>query len=250
MKVRKNYQEIYFLPSLFTLTNLFFGFMSIHMSIQGRFRMAALWIIAAAIMDGFDGIIARATKSQSEFGIELDSLSDAVSFGLAASLLIYLWGLSRTGAPGLFFSFIFLAAAVLRLARYNVRTKAVPDRRFYQGLTVPSAAMFLAGLVFYGAKPVQNRETAFLLAVLTLFIAFFMISTLPYRNFTNLFFRHRIDIRGALFLAIIVCGLIFYPRIFILGFVSINVISGPVVAIARALKKGAHKKPTVREVPS
>ena len=241
---------MYFLPSLFSLTNLFFGFLSIQMSLHGRFRWAAFWIIVAAVMDGFDGIVARATKSQSEFGVELDSLADAASFGVAASLLIYLWGLSRTGAAGVFFSFVFLSAGVLRLARYNVRTKALPDRRYYQGLTVPSAAMFMASLPFLHPAPVQSKEWAFLFALLALFVAFCMISTLPYRNFMNALFHRRIDMRTALFIAIILSGLIFYPKIFLLGFFSLNVLAGPVLGMARALKKHPQKKPRRKEIPS
>lgn len=250
MKVKKKYGEMFLLPSLFSLTNLFFGFLSIHMSLHGRFRWAAFWIIVAAVMDGFDGIVARATKTQSDFGIELDSLADSASFGVAASLLIYLWGLGRTGAPGIFFSFVFLSAAVLRLARYNVQTKAAPDRRFYQGLTVPSAAMFMSSLPFLHPAAVQSREWAFLFALLALFISFCMISTLPYRNFLNALFNRRIDIRTALFLAIVVCGLIFYPKIFLVTFLSANVLSGPAVAAALALKKIARRRPRPKEIPS
>jgi CDP-diacylglycerol--serine O-phosphatidyltransferase len=250
MKVKKRYGEMFLLPSLFSLTNLFFGFLSIHMSLHGRFRWAAFWIIVAAVMDGFDGIVARATKTQSDFGIELDSLADSASFGVAASLLIYLWGMGRAGAPGLFFSFVFLSAGVLRLARYNVRTKAVPDRRFYQGLTVPSAAVFMSSLPFFHPAAVESKEWAFLFALLTLFVSFCMISTIPYRNFTNALFNRRIDIRTALFLAIVVCGLIFYPKIFLVTFLSVNVLSGPAVAAARTLKKSARKKTRPKEVPS
>jgi CDP-diacylglycerol--serine O-phosphatidyltransferase len=245
MKVKKNYGEIYLLPSLFSLTNLFFGFLSIQMSLHGRFRWAAFWIIVAAIMDGFDGIVARATKSQSDFGIELDSLADAVSFGAATSTLIFLWGLHGTGAPGMFFSFVFLAAGVLRLARYNVRTKALPDRKFYQGLTVPSAAMFMSAWPLFHPAPVQSREVAFLFALLAV-----LISTLPYRNITNLVFNRKIDIRTALFLAIVLSGLIFYSKLFMLVSFSLNVLSGPVIGVARALKRTPRRRFRRKEIPS
>jgi CDP-diacylglycerol--serine O-phosphatidyltransferase len=250
MKVKKNYGEMYLLPSLFSLTNLFFGFLSIQMSLRSHFRWAAFWIIVAAIMDGFDGIVARATKSQSDFGIELDSLADAVSFGAAASVLIFLWGLARAGAPGLFFSFVFLAAGILRLARYNVRTKSLPDRRYYQGLTVPSAAMFMASLPLFHPAPIQSREMAFLFALLAVSVSFCMISTLPYRNIVNDVFHRRIDIRMALFVAIVLAGLVFYPRIFLLVTFSINVLAGPAIAVTRALKGTARRHVRRKEIPS
>jgi len=106
------------LPSLFSLTNLFFGFMSVLLTFQGRYRAAAILIIIAALMDGLDGLVARATHTPSEFGVELDSLADAVSFGLATSILLYFWGMETAGTPAVFFSFVFRdAVGLLDLAR-------------------------------------------------------------------------------------------------------------------------------------
>jgi CDP-diacylglycerol--serine O-phosphatidyltransferase len=117
MKPKKPNYGLSVLPSLFSLTNLFFGFMSVLLTFQGRYRMAALLIIIAALMDGLDGLVARATNTPSDFGIELDSLADAISFGLATSLLLYYWGMAMAGPPAVFFRFIFLTAGVRRLAR-------------------------------------------------------------------------------------------------------------------------------------
>ena len=251
VKVKKRYGEMFLLPSLFSLSNLFFGYMSVQMSLHGRFRWAAFWIICAAILDAFDGIVARATNASSEFGIELDSLADSVSFGLAAALLIHHWGLQRTGAAGIVFSFVFLSAGVLRLARYNVKTKSVPDRRFYQGLTVPSAAIFMCSLVIFHPQPILNQQTSFLVAILTIAVAFCMISTFPYRNFMSLLMHRRIDILTAFFMAVLIVGLIFYTKLFLLCFFSINVLSGPVIALARVFKKKAPQKKTQhKEIPS
>ena len=250
MKVKKNYGEMYLLPSLFSLTNLFFGFLSIQMSLHGRYRWAAFWIIVAAIMDGFDGIVARATKSQSDFGIELDSLADAVSFGAATSTLIFLWGLHRTGAPGMFFSFVFLAAGVLRLARYNVRTKALPDRKYYQGLTVPSAAMFMSAIVNFHPAPLATREAGFLVAVAMLVVSLCMVSSLPYPNFVKAFIGQRVNIRTGLFVAVSLFGVLFYARYFLLLYFGLNVLSGPTVALVRALKKRPRKKTEPKVIPS
>jgi len=91
VKIKKPVSTIYFLPSLLTLTNLFFGFLSLTSTFYGRYRWAALWIIFAACLDGLDGLVARATKTSSDFGLQLDSLADAVSFGISTSLLIYFW---------------------------------------------------------------------------------------------------------------------------------------------------------------
>jgi CDP-diacylglycerol--serine O-phosphatidyltransferase len=246
-KLRKG---IYFVPSLFTLTNLFFGFISILLTYHGRYRLAAIWIAVAALMDGMDGLVARAMKAPSDFGIELDSLSDAVSFGLATSVLLYFWGMKLAGPPAVFFSFLFLTAGVLRLARYNVRTKSLPDRRYYQGLTVPSAALFMSAVVFFHPAPLETRELAFGLAVLTVLIALCMISTFPYRNLMKIRRSHRIDILTALLLAVTLAGVIFYPRVALLLMASVNVFSGPVTALVRLAKKGLKKKPAPKEIPS
>jgi len=252
MKSKKLKQGIFFVPSLFTLTNLFFGFLSILLTYHGRYRMAAFWIVVAAIMDGMDGLVARAMKAPSDFGIELDSLSDAVSFGLATSVLLYFWGMKLVGPSAVFFSFLFLTAGVLRLARYNIRTKTLPDRRFYQGLTVPSAAIFMGSLVIFHPAPLETRELAIGLAVLTLLIAICMVSTFPYRNYTKALQSHRIDILTALLMAVSLVGLIFYPRYALLIFTGLNVLSGPATAISRAVKRRSKKakKPATKEIPS
>lgn len=250
MKVKKPHQGVMVLPSLFSLTNLFFGFMSVLMTFHGRYRMAAFLIIIAALMDGLDGLVARATHTPSDFGVELDSLVDSVSFGLATSVLLYFWGMEMAGPPAVFFSFIFLTAGVLRLARYNVRSRVPSDRKHYQGLTVPSAAMFMAAVVNFHPVPLATRESGFLVAVLTLVVSFFMVSTFPYRNFVKAFVGHRIDIRTALFLAVSLFGVLFYTRYFLLLYFGLNVLSGPTVALVRAFRKQPRKKPEPKVIPS
>ena len=249
-KARKKYKPIYLLPSVFSLSNLFFGLLSIIMSIHGNFRWAAFWIIVAAVLDGFDGIIARATRTHSEFGTELDSLADSISFGAATSLLLYIWAFQPAGYAGIFFSFIYLAAGLLRLARYNVKTKALPDRRHYTGLTIPSAAMFMSSLVLFHPRPFLTRESSFLLALLALFISFCMISTIRYKNFLSFNPRHRIDLRSALLWAVFLAGLIFYTKLFLIGFFSVNVLSGPAETVFRYLKKQLRKKSKREVIPS
>jgi CDP-diacylglycerol--serine O-phosphatidyltransferase len=250
MKAKKPLYGVNVLPSLFSLTNLFFGFMSVLLTFQGRYRPAAVLIIIAALMDGLDGLVARATHTPSDFGVELDSLADAVSFGLATSILLYYWGMEMAGPPAVFFSFVFLTAGVLRLARYNVRSKIPSDRKHYQGLTVPSAAMFMAAIVNFHPVPLATRGYGFLVAVLTLLVALCMVSTIPYRNFVKAFIGHRIDIRNALIVSISLFGVLFYPRYILLLFFGLNVLSGPTVALVRALKKQPRKKTETKVIPS
>jgi CDP-diacylglycerol--serine O-phosphatidyltransferase len=250
MKPRKTPPGINLVPSLFSLTNLFFGFMSVLMTFHGRYRTAALLIIIAALMDGLDGLVARATHTPSDFGVELDSLADAVSFGLATSLLLYYWGMEMAGPPAIFFSFVFLTAGVLRLARYNVRSHMPSDRKHYQGLTVPSAAMFMGSVVNFHPVPLATRESGFLVAVLTLTLSLFMVSTIPYRNYIKAFMSRRIDTRTALFVAVSLFGVLFYTRYFLLLFFGLNVLSGPVAALVRAVRKHPRKKAEPKVIPS
>ena len=250
MKVKKPHYGVNVLPSLFSLTNLFFGFMSVLLTFQGRYRPAAVLIIIAALMDGLDGLGRPAAHTPSDFGIELDSLADAVSFGLATSVLLYYWGMAMAGPPAVFFSFVFLTAGVLRLARYNVRSKVPSDRKHYQGLTVPSAAIAMASIVNFHPIPLATRGSGFLVAVLTLIVSLCMVSTIPYRNFIKAFIGHRIDIRTALIVSVSLFGVLFYPRYFLLLFFGLNVLSGPTVALFRVLKKHPRKKAEPKVIPS
>jgi CDP-diacylglycerol--serine O-phosphatidyltransferase len=195
------------------------------------------------------GLVAR-THTPSDFGIELDSLADAVSFGLATSVLLYYWGMEMAGPPAVFFSFVFLTAGVLRLARYNVRSKIPSDRKHYQGLTVPSAAIAMASIVNFHPVPLATRTSGFLVAVLTLVVSLCMVSTIPYRNFIKAFIGHRIDIRTALVVSVSIFGVLFYPRYILLLFFGLNVLSGPTVALFRVLKKRPRKKAEPKVIPS
>jgi CDP-diacylglycerol--serine O-phosphatidyltransferase len=251
-RVRTSYRDIYLLPSSCSLGNLFFGFLSLFSSFRGRFAWAGFWVICAATMDALDGIVARSSRTHSDFGRELDSLADAVSFGAAPAILLYFWGLRSARTAGLFFAFVYLAAGVLRLARYNVRSVTQPDRRFYTGLTIPSSSMFLSSVVFLHPQPLAERTSVVLIALLALFLAFCMISTIPYRNFMSFNLRKRIDIRTALLIAILISTFIFYPKIFLVSFFTINVLSGPATALARRFgakifRRGAKKETSLKK---
>lgn len=236
MKVRKQYGEMFLLPSAFTLANLFFGFLSVVYSLHGRYAGAAAWIMVAAILDALDGVLARSTRTLSEFGRQLDSLADSVSFGCAGALLLYSWGLGPVRPSGLFFSFIFLAAGILRLARYNLRSKVQPDRRYYQGHTLPSSMMLFVAIVLLHPQPLRTGVEAALLAALIVFVSFCMVSTIPYRNWLSFNLRHRIDIKTAFFLAVVIMALIFYARYMILAFFVFSLFAGPAAALLKKAK--------------
>ena len=126
-------KSIYLLPNMFTTAALFAGFYAIVQAMNGRFDYAAIAILVAMVLDGLDGRVARLTRTQSEFGVQYDSLSDMVSFGAAPALVMYEWTLKGLGRFGWIAAFVYCAGAALRLARFNVNVEVV-DKRFFQGL--------------------------------------------------------------------------------------------------------------------
>ena len=131
--VNRRRRGIYLLPNLFTTAALFAGFYSIVAAMNAKFEAAAVAIFVAMVLDGMDGRIARLTNTQSDFGVQYDSLSDMVSFGLAPALVIYQWSLSYAGKLGWLAAFIYAATTALRLARFNTQA-ASADKQYFQGL--------------------------------------------------------------------------------------------------------------------
>lgn len=181
---------IYLLPNLFTTGAMFAGFYAIVAAFNGEFVTAAIAVFVAGLLDGLDGRVARMTNTQSEFGIQYDSLSDMVSFGIAPALVLYTWSLSGLQAYGVFWgkvgwlvAFIFTACAALRLARFNTNA-ATGDKHFFQGLASPAAAGTLMALVWavedFGG---DRRALVWLTPLLTTALALAMVSRLPYYSF-------------------------------------------------------------------
>jgi CDP-diacylglycerol--serine O-phosphatidyltransferase len=193
---------LYILPSLFTSGNIAAGYYAITQSLQGsvqeprHFDYAALAIGFAIPFDAIDGRIARMTKTTSEFGKELDSLADVITFGVAPSLLAFTWGfqtLPRAMDPGLrqhvvewgaFVCFLFLLCGAGRLARFNISVTPVPTnpgrpgRKYFVGMPIPAAAGVIAAVVhFFLGTPVPNWRVAIMWMLLVLLIGLLMVST-------------------------------------------------------------------------
>jgi CDP-diacylglycerol--serine O-phosphatidyltransferase len=177
------------LPSLFTIGNLFLGFSAIIYSLRLDFETAGQLIVVAVIFDMLDGRIARMTGTTSEFGAQLDSLSDIVSFGVAPAIIAYQWGLATLNKSFLA-AFFFVMCAAIRLARFNVQRKVV-DGRYFVGLPSPAAAGFVISIVYFRPEPLSDRlGAAFTMTVLVIG-AFLMVSTLRYWSFKTLDLRSR-----------------------------------------------------------
>lgn len=191
--VRINLRKtLFILPNLFTLSSIYCGFHAIVLSQPGAseddFYRASLLIIFAMFFDAIDGRVARLTKTQSAFGVEIDSLADVVSFGVAPALLVYNWALHPLGSFGIIAAFAYLACGAIRLARFNVlamNKDGTPDKpgKYIVGLPIPGAAGILVSLVVFLRVP---QGPAIPTLVVLLLMGFFMVSTIRFRSFKDL----------------------------------------------------------------
>ena len=172
-----------FIPSLFTVLNAFCGFMSLIHSANGNFTEASLFIIYASLFDAVDGLAARLTNSSSEFGVELDSLSDVISFGVAPSYLIYNVYFKELGDIGAFIASLIMVFGALRLARFNVQLVGF-DKHKFNGLPVPMSAMTICTyILFYHNKIFSEQVSIIVLIILSVALPVLMVSRVKYDTF-------------------------------------------------------------------
>lgn len=171
-------------PNLLTLANLFSGFTSVIYSTQGDFYSAALFIFLGAIFDMLDGIAARILHTASDFGVELDSLCDAVTFGLAPSFLLYFSYFYQFGENGILISSMPAIAGVVRLARFNSQLTSLEDKKYFTGLPIPAGALTLISYsYFYDMNILKDNEYRFYMTLfVTIFVALIMVSRIKYEN--------------------------------------------------------------------
>jgi len=220
---------IYLLPNMVTTAGLFSGFYSIVAAMNGRFEAAAIAIFIAMVMDGLDGRVARLTNTQSDFGVQYDSLSDMVCFGLAPALVIYEWSLRYMVSVGWaklgwLAAFIYAASAALRLARFNAQV-ATAEKSYFRGLPSPSAAGVLAGLVWAATDfGLEGEALVYLAFVLTVSMGLLMVSNIRYYSFKEFGFKNRVS-----FVAILVVVLVYAfasidpPKVLFLGFLVYSI---------------------------
>jgi CDP-diacylglycerol--serine O-phosphatidyltransferase len=175
---------------MFTMANMFCGYACVVYALRGDTATAALFIGFAFVLDMLDGRIARLTGTTSAFGVQFDSLADVVSFGVAPAILSFTWGLAPLGRIGWAAGFLFVAAAAVRLARFNIQA-GTHDKRYFVGLPSPAAASVPAATVF--AYPAGFEDYAAALPVLSMVIvpALLMVSTVRYRSFKTLDLQSR-----------------------------------------------------------
>ena len=194
-------------PSGLTLANLFFGVFAIVAASRQQFTQAGWYVVLGGICDAFDGRVARATNSEGRFGEELDSLVDAITFGLAPAMIMYFAVLNRDGWDW-FWCFWFTACAVLRLARFNVE-QAGKDKAYFQGLPSPAAGITLATYYWFSQSPlyamasIENWPWHQMLRFVMAGLGYLMISNVPYPVMPPVGFR---SVKGLTGLGILVIG--------------------------------------------
>ncbi len=229
---------IYLLPNALTTASLFSGFYAIVAAANGVFDNAAIAIFVSMILDGLDGRVARMTNTQSKFGEEYDSLADMVAFGVAPGLVAFFWSLNNLDQVGWAITFIYVAGAALRLARFNTQIGSV-DKKFFVGLPSPSAAAVVAGLVWC----FHEYEPASWLTLLTIVVVggagVLMVSNILYRSFKDLDLKGRVPFAAILVVVLIFVVIAVDPGTVLFLVFLVYALSGPGRALVRKARKGA-----------
>ena len=234
-------------PSFFTLMNLFSGFMALTQIHEGRFEYACWLIVLAGLFDVMDGMMARLTNSSSPFGVELDSLSDIVSFGVAPGYLVYAFGLRPLGIFGLVVSALPAICGAVRLARFNVQFQG-PKKEYFTGMPIPVQAISIVAIIlnmndaaWLGQLTVNNFS---ILVPITVVLAFLMVSTVPFDAMPSPSMGYiRSHPRKTLFFALGLLAIVFLQQIGLLLALFVYILQAlvrTVVRVTAVVKHGAE----------
>jgi CDP-diacylglycerol--serine O-phosphatidyltransferase len=233
----------YLLPSMFTIGNMFCGYACIVFAMRGEFHTAAPFIGIAFIMDALDGRIARMTGATSAFGLQLDSLADVISFGMAPAVLTFAWGLHELGRWGWAIGFLFVAAAALRLARFHIQTGTAGDKRYFIGMPSPSAASVPAATVFAWPYQIQDWRMALLVVPVVVVPALLMVSTVRFRSFKTLNLGWRRSYVPLFLVVIVLAAVAAEPRIMLAVCAYAYLLSAPIGMLLTRVRKQSAASP-------
>jgi CDP-diacylglycerol--serine O-phosphatidyltransferase len=244
---------IYILPSLFTCGNMACGIISMIFSIRGYFTWAAWMLILAIVFDMLDGRVARMTKTTSEFGIQLDSLSDLISFGVAPAIMMYQLVLNTMGKLGIAIAVLFVLCSALRLAKFNVQAKQGVVHNFFMGLPTPASAGLLISFVLsyelllaepgqalsfktipilMKSMPVFFKSMPIVMVILSLL----MVSNIPYSSFKKFNFSKPKVFQILVLIILLIFLIVVFPQNVIFILFSLYALSGIVMYIGRYWK--------------
>ena len=272
---RRPRRAAYALPTLFTAGNIFLGYISMLRSFKGamqaasgvpgaheQFSTAATAIIAAGILDGLDGRIARMTNTTSEFGREMDSLADVISFGMAPAVLAFAWGVqfvepslgdnirNQLFNAGYFIAFLFLMCGAARLARFNIQKNPIPknpgrpDRKYFVGLPIPAAAGLVSTVVFASSgEPLTWWPVSVAWLALLLLLGFLMVSTWRYYSFKGIKLNKPYTPLIVIVVAALIIGTWIWPQPLLLAMAITYVSSGILIRIGGIVRRRFRPTP-------
>jgi CDP-diacylglycerol--serine O-phosphatidyltransferase len=230
------------LPSLFTMGNMFCGYACVVYAMRGEYETAAPFIGFAVVLDMLDGRIARMTGTTSDFGVEFDSLADVISFGVAPAILSFAWGLSPLGRLGWAAGFLFVSAAAMRLARFNIQgVGAGGDKRYFVGMPSPAAAAVPAATVYAYPYGLHDYRAALPVLAMVLIPALLMVSTIRFRSFKTIDLQMRRPYTVLLLVACVIMLIATHPR-FVLVAMAYSYLASAFVgmAITRFRRRGGR----------
>ncbi len=241
---KENFKKsIYVLPNLFTSTNIFCGFYAILSAVDSKFVNASIAILIAGIFDLLDGKIARATNTTSTFGVEYDSLSDLISFGLAPALLMFLWVLKPLGRLGWLAGFLFMICGALRLARFNTTSANGGSNSHFQGIPIPAAAGMIVSLVLLFSRfHIDPKPYKIVFLILLYAISFLMVSSIRYNSFKNAGLFKAMKFNKLVAAILVFVFLAYEPYIVLFGGLSVYTLSGPVISLFSFSHSGNNKE--------
>jgi len=248
---RRFRRGVYLLPSLFTMGHMFCGYACVVYATRGEFETAAPFIGVAIVLDMLDGRIARMTGTASEFGVQFDSLADIITFGIAPAILAFEWALVPLGRLGWAVGFMFLAAAAMRLARFNIQSAAGGDKRYFVGLPSPAAAAIPAATV-YATAPVfptgiHDYRSALPVLVMVLVPAILMVSKIRFRSFKTFDLQTRRPYTVLLLIAAAIVLVTTHPR-YVLVAMAYTYLSSAFIGMA--ITRFKHRGGRIPALPS
>jgi len=229
---------VYILPNLVTTGGLFAGFYSMISTFAGHYELAAEMILVAHVFDGLDGRIARLTRTASRFGVEYDSLSDLVAFGVAPGILVYKWALEPWGTWGWLAASLYVTCGALRLARFNVQVESV-EKRAFVGLPIPAAADMVVATVllyyFFGGEGATHKNIILLLLIYSL--SALMVSEVPYYSFKDIHWQSRQPFWLLIVIIVAFKVVIAQPQLALFSAIALYLLSGPIWWLIRRTRR-------------
>jgi len=234
-QIRKR-RGIYILPNLFTTVSLFFGFFSIISTLNGKYENASIAIIISCVFDMLDGRIARLTHTTSQFGLEYDSLSDLVAFGIAPGILIFKWSLHSIGRLGWLACFVYIACGALRLARFNVHAKTGKELSYFKGLPIPAAASFISCMLLF-SEIIDYKWNPLVVLISVYVLSLLMVSNIHYISLKGDELSHRRPFNVLVTIVLVLVLIAYKPKLIVPMLAVSYVLSGPGLFLYNLYKK-------------